>query len=277
MAFDNSVVMVCAPLSANTGFATATSLNTIRASELISAYSSRLNTAESAYTDLLQVADTIEIDPEVRANTLLELASIQMYRELELNLYRQYMMLAPGDVICQSDAAVMSSRHYGKGLEHLQNRLDILTGAAVSYEVIASAMLDVADWEFIFSKTSSGINRLEQIHAYLISNGLEAGEADTFINHNSHKMLPRYIPPQYQITGLQNSSPENTGFIALEIDMPTTGKPRNIRVLEFSEDTNIQLRNILRNHVRDATFRPLVEEGKVKTQDDLQMRYIYQY
>lgn len=246
----------------------------ISSSRYITPYSRRLNTAEDNFASVLRDKNA---SPAARMQALDRLLTILWLRNQELYLYRRYISFNHSAVISYRDAQMMETRHYREGLALLEAKLTLVeSDDSATTADVASIRLDIADWHLAFTRESQGHKAYREAWQYLLDNGYSEDDANGLMNSPQYLMLPAFVTHQFSETWAKEFE-EVSGEVVIELDIREDGLTTRLRVEEHDDEARLPLRHILRNFLKDATFRPLLVDGEAVRQKDILLRYRFHY
>lgn len=139
------------------------------------------------------------------------------------------------------------------------SRMVKISSANPSLSVLerADALINMGDWYFINDKRTTALKNYKQAYQLLSS---AAGNA---------KLIDKVFGKPVRIpfgTVASADSGKDTGEIAkpyvkLSFAVTIDGKARNIKIIEESKPINYRIRRTARQTIRDAIFRPRLEDG----------------
>lgn len=167
--------------------------------------------------------------------------------ELEQNLTRSYYLEA-------------EERHYPReaplhGMGRASYRRRVAYSVINSGEVVdfASALVELADWDLLFSYNGSAVNRYDEAYALLKRENVPEAAIRALFPADEPVRLPTFAPnPLAAATG----APKDAGYVDVAFEISKYGVPRRIDVVGMSSASLRDLSHDVERAVALSRFRP---------------------
>lgn len=172
----------------------------------------------------------------------------------------------------------MGFRH---GREALERRRDYLLETPGSDPVeLARVSLDIADWMLFFNKQRNQALDIYEGTYEEFREQLPPDSLKELFEPEHPVMLPSFLYPAYsrRALGIPDEQAINyQGYIDVSFELSRQGRATSIKVLgKQGEEVEAVQERLLRN-LRRSQFRPRLDNGKIRTKDEVHVRYHYAY
>ena len=139
---------------------------------------------------------------------------------------------------------------------------------------VLEALIELADWHLMFGRTQTAHTLYE--HVYLTAEGPEGETVEDAVNLFAEPVLLHFPrPPSPRPPALPKRGDEQTGFVAVTFNVSPTGAVRKLKTLEVDGPKSMNFR--VRRSMREAIFRPRMEDGSVAPTEEHTFRYQFSY
>jgi hypothetical protein len=253
----------------------------------------RDNTDVVSYRHLLEARDlydkAVEIieqqygeqDPRL-INPLYELAlsnyyiAVQANRLDEARMDRSYEVSTRADYYEEESPVDRILDSYFAGKKALVRIVDIhANNPELPVESHAMALTYLGDWQILFERPRSAMDRYGEAYSLLTENGADRATIDAIFG--SPRRLPTIPLPDRRRAKQRESGtslPESASYAIVSFDVLSNGRTRNIRVVEASPADSHRVTRTARRLIAATRFRPRFEDGKPVKTTDVNMKYI---
>jgi hypothetical protein len=130
------------------------------------------------------------------------------------------------------------------------------------------ALIQVADWDLVFTKHGTALDTYEQAYALLKQNGVPAEAIDSLFAPRVPIMLPTFLP-----NPLATDALEATGYIDVAFDVHKYGSANHVEILDSTPNATGADKEALVSLIRLGNFRPRVTEGEFARSSSVTLRY----
>ncbi len=144
----------------------------------------------------------------------------------------------------------------------------------------ANAYIQLADWNIAFENRQKANQYYGKARDILLANGYSEEQITAFISPEPARFIPEYIT--YADTRSFQNIPQDMdipyiGYIDVSFNKQRNGNLRNIKIENYSEETNNLVRNRLMDLLSTVKVRPKIIAGEAEAQSDIKVRYYYTY
>ncbi|MEX2525839.1 MAG: energy transducer TonB [Gammaproteobacteria bacterium] len=262
-------------------------LDNYRTTPAISPYT-QLRNAEDLYNKAIDIIETHygEQDPRL-IDPLYELALSHYYtavmadREEEFKIESEFRVSTRADYYEEDSAIDRILESYYKGKQALDRIVEIHEAhgeeseadAELSPRSHAVALTYLGDWNMLFDRPRSAVDKYSQAYALLEGNGA-GNETLQNIFGNPQRLPTIALPDQRQAQPEESRERDDLPYAIVAFDVLSNGRVRNIRVIEAKPEDNVRVVRTARRLVAGTKFRPRFEDGKPVTTTDVNMKYI---
>jgi hypothetical protein len=121
---------------------------------------------------------------------------------------------------------------------------------------------------------------LEETYRELSEASMPQDQLEQLFNPALPQQVPTFLDIRYSRGALgipEEAALQYKGYIDMEFDVNRFGIPSSITVLGMSPDTDEAIKDRLINHIRYSQFRPRLQDGTVKNDDQFRLRFHYTY
>jgi hypothetical protein len=130
------------------------------------------------------------------------------------------------------------------------------------------ALVQMADWELLYSNNASAIKEYEHAYAMLVSSGAEPAAVDQFFAPSLPVVLPAFEPNPLRPDDTQAT----TGHIDVAFEITEYGRARKVEVLDAVNATD-DARRQLTMLINKSRFRPRTSDGEFHAASRVVVRY----
>jgi len=172
------------------------------------------------------------------------------------------------------------SQGYREGEEALTRVIEHYAEQDDAVVAHARALVDLGDWYMVFERRRAAEEQYLLAYEKLVS--LEDGAERITELFGKVVPLPAFsgavgeiaLQPVWQIS---DADSERSGYADVSIDVNSFGQVSAVRVISEENAENERVMTMLRRHVRETTFRPVMENGELIRSQDSRFRYRYRY
>lgn len=172
-----------------------------------------------------------------------------------------------------------NSLGYRQGKEALERRIRYLEERTNTPALeLARARIDLGDWLLRFRKRSGALEEYERGYQELQAAGLEQATIDALFKPPLPVLVPSFLVHPYSRAALDippDLALEYKGHIDVEFSINRFGSTGSIRVLGKSASADDTIESRLLRNLRRNSYRPRHDNGVVRDNDTLQVRYYF--
>lgn len=188
-----------------------------------------------------------------------------------------------GSQLSQSRSTVFGSSllGYRSGREALERRINHLGNMPeASPDAVGKALIDLGDWHLIFKKRKSATDIYKQAYQEFISSGISAEATTEIMSPLIPVAVPTFIDQRFTTSADNLPGDEAViykGYIDVSFTLNRYGIPRQVTVLNRTENTAELIESRLIRNIQRTQFRPRLKAGEYQVNDPVQLRYYYTY
>lgn len=131
----------------------------------------------------------------------------------------------------------------------------------------AKALVELADWDLLFSRNAKALERYEHAHAVLVTEGVPEAAIRELFSPEVPVLLPAFLPSPF------DSGASGAAHIDVEFELGKYGTSRRIEILEVSANTtNASEKEVVRL-IGSNRFRPRLRTDDAAAAPPYQVRY----
>lgn len=130
------------------------------------------------------------------------------------------------------------------------------------------ALVQLADWELVYSNNASGVEGYERAYARLVSSGADPATIEQFFSPAAPIVLPAFEPSPL----LPDEALPTTGHVDVAFEITRFGRARNVEVLDATMATD-HARKRLVGLISKSRFRPQTTDGEFEDASRVVVRY----
>ena len=132
----------------------------------------------------------------------------------------------------------------------------------------ADAVLQIADWDLLYSHNNKALEGYVMAHTMLEEAGTAAASIDELFAPSIPVVLPAFQPSPLQ----RDETRPTTGYIDVAFEITKYGRSRAVEVLDAAEATSAAKRDLLAL-IRNNRFRPRLTDGQLEDASPVRVRY----
>jgi hypothetical protein len=141
---------------------------------------------------------------------------------------------------------------YGVGKESYQRRAvysALSEGTTVDYP---RTLVELGDWALLFSHNGGGVEHYDEAYALLVERSAPAFEIDELFPADAAVRLPTFMPSPLRTT----PSDQSRGYVDVEFELSKYGRPRDVRVVDVSDEALEGAGKGVARTISASRFRP---------------------
>ncbi len=157
---------------------------------------------------------------------------------------------------------------------YLQNRPD------TDPQTLTEARLDLADWLLFSRKRTNSLEAMLLAYEGAVSSGLSGQALQALFAPPLPAVVPSFAHPRFSRAALkvpQDLALDYHGYIDVDYFLNKYGQIRTAQVLGSSPGTPVEITERLMRNLRNAQFRPRIQEGALLESDHITARFYYTY
>ena len=168
----------------------------------------------------------------------------------------------------------MIMRGYRDGKNALNRMAEIhASSAETPPEARGIALTLLGDWYLLFGRRQSAQQAYTDAYSALTTSGIAAANIQQFFAQP--KALPTLrVPAAPTVAGVEKEPAEMRRFAVASFDVTSSGKARNIQIVESQPADDSSLRRRVRRAIRSMRFRPRMENGQAVASTTVSLRYV---
>jgi len=172
-----------------------------------------------------------------------------------------------------------NSLGYRQGKEALERRIRYLEQRANAPALeLARARTDLGDWLLRFRKRSGALEEYARAYQELQAASVPQAQIDALLKPALPLLVPSFLVHPYTRAALDipaDLALEYRGYIDVEFSINRFGSSGGMRVLGKSASADDFVESLLLRYLRRNTYRPRHDDGVVRDNDTLQVRYYF--
>ena len=132
----------------------------------------------------------------------------------------------------------------------------------------ADAVVQMADWDLLYSHNSQAIESYELAHAILERDGAAESSVEKLFGPPTPVVLPAFQPNPLA----RDETRSEKGYIDVEFEITRYGRSRAVEILDDANATNAAKQDLM-TLIRSSRYRPRLTEGAFAETTPVRMRY----
>jgi hypothetical protein len=141
---------------------------------------------------------------------------------------------------------------YGGGLFSYQRRVGYARVGSPTLGEYAQALVELADWQLLFSRNGTAVKRYEEVYGLLVKYGVPAATIEQIFPQDTPLFLPTFVPSPLQAAAVEGS----TGYVDVDFEVAKYGQPRRVTVVDASGYDADAASKEVASLIGRARFRP---------------------
>ena len=137
-----------------------------------------------------------------------------------------------------------------------------------SVEDIARALVELADWDLLFSRNASALRRYHEVYEMLASDDAYHALLAELFTPDTPIVLPAFAP-----NPLATANPGSDGYVDVEFEISRYGKSRGVKIADTSGTAAVREAKNLYRLISRSRFRPILREGEMSSASSVAVRY----
>jgi hypothetical protein len=130
------------------------------------------------------------------------------------------------------------------------------------------AIVQMADWDLLYSNNGSGVEQYERAYAMLVSSGADAATIARVFSPPLPIVLPAFEPNPL----LPDDTQPTTGHVDVAFEITPFGRARNVEVLDSAGATDAARKRLV-SLISKNRFRPRTNDGEFGASSQVVVRY----
>ncbi|HVJ31019.1 MAG TPA: hypothetical protein VNA66_11975 [Gammaproteobacteria bacterium] len=157
---------------------------------------------------------------------------------------------------------------YHRGRQSLRRLYAYSAASEGSSLLQADAVVQMADWDLLYSHNSQAIESYELAHAMLEQDGAAAMSVEQLFGPPTPVVLPAFQPNPLA----RDATRAETGYIDIEFEITKYGRSRAVEILDDANATHAAKQDLV-SLIRSSRYRPRLTEGAFTDAASVRMRY----
>jgi len=248
--------------------------------EMITDY--RLRLVRDIYTRLLEDSgEDLDIDTEETIRLKLADADYAFKRQIDMLLSQSTMSTASVRQVNSRREVAAIGRNYRNLTDSLQAIADKRRNSAQPEPLaLARTLLRLGDVHLVYEQPTRAHSSYREAWQVLQDAGFDGRETATILLPQPMVPAPDFATQLYS-RALFGIDPDQTldylGHIDVKMNISRFGESRRISITQASAGTPQRVRSKLLSFLRTQKFRPLLQDGAFKDQNDIHVRFYYTY
>jgi hypothetical protein len=160
---------------------------------------------------------------------------------------------------------------YVPGTVALQAKIANRAQFGNSYVATAQALIELGDWQLLYSANATALERYREAREYLVGHGAPSAVIDALLSPPTPRLLEVY---QWR-SALAADRDSYDGHVDVAVEISRYGTIKRVEVIGTDAGTDKAVAKRLRGHLMRQRFRPRFVDGELARNDRFQMRYYY--
>jgi hypothetical protein len=189
-------------------------------------------------------------------------------RELELELLQSIEEIRSREPVRPRATPRVTERDYFFGRRSLERlRFYEVAGSAPLHEQV-DALVQIADWDLLWSPDQTALERYERAHAMLAEAGAQAS-IDELFSPQTPVVVPTFVPNPLA----SDQSETSNRYIDVAFEVSRYGEGRSVRILDTTTNATDAEKSRLSQLIQRSRFRPRITDGEFAGASPVQLRY----
>jgi hypothetical protein len=158
--------------------------------------------------------------------------------------------------------------HYELGRYSLRRLIEYEIAAESPWPEVIRALVELADWDLLYSHNSLAITAYEEAYAELEQAGVRQSTIDGLFSPAMPIVLPVFSP-----NPLAAGAAPSAEYIDVEFEIRKYGQSRNVRITGATAQVTDADRDSLLRLIKRSRFRPRIANGQIESAANVGVRY----
>jgi hypothetical protein len=161
-----------------------------------------------------------------------------------------------------------NQNHYELGRYSLRRLVEYELAAESPWPEVIRALVELADWDLLYSHNSLAITAYEEAYAELKQAGVRQAAIDGIFSPSMPVVLPVFSP-----NPLAAGAAPAAEYIDVEFEIRKYGQSRNLRIIGTTAQVTDADRDKLSRLIKRSRFRPRMANGQIESAANVSVRY----
>ena len=171
-------------------------------------------------------------------------------------------------------------RSYTSGESALQFVINLLKTVEASPSILATSLIELADWQFAYGKIVNAETTYREIYELMASTGNSSRAVDASLNKAIPQQIPRLATHMFtrESAGYDVDTPlDFKGYIDVSYLLDDHGNASEIIFSESTQEDARLIQRFIESSLEVSKFRPILRDGEFLSPGRVELRYYYAY